>query len=126
MKLRLRGNSIRVRLDRRDIDRLTEHGRVDDAVCFGPGRTFSYAVEVGPAPRGRPTVHYTEGYLTLRIDPGDAEEWRAGDRVGFDHNQSVDGGAVRVLLEKDFACVDRPSEQEEDNAYAFPNPSVVC
>ena len=38
MKLRLRGNSIRVRLDRRDIERLIDEGRVDDAVRFEIGR----------------------------------------------------------------------------------------
>jgi hypothetical protein len=126
MKLRLKGNSIRVRLDRRDIERLIEKGRVDDAVRFGPELAFSYAVEAGLAPRGRPTAHYTVGCLTILIDPNDADEWLSGDRVGFDHQQPVDGGFVRVLLEKDFACIDRPTGDEADDAYAFPNPSATC
>jgi hypothetical protein len=126
MKLRLKGNSIRVRLDRRDIERLIDEGRVDDAVRFGPGLAFSYAVETGPAPRERPTAFYTAGRLLIRIDPEDAEEWLAGDRVGFDHQQPIDGGVVRVLLEKDFACIDRPLGEEADDAYAFRNPSAVC
>jgi hypothetical protein len=103
MKLRLRGNSIRVRLDRSDIERLNDEGRVDDAVRFGPGLAFSYAVEMGPAPHEYPRASYVAGRLLIRIDPEDAEDWLAGDRVGFDHQQPVDGGVVRVLLEKDFA-----------------------
>jgi hypothetical protein len=126
MKLRLRGNSVRLRLDRRDIERLTDKGRVDDAIRFGPGLVFSYAVEAGPAPRGYPMAHYTDGHLTICIDPDDADEWLAGDHVGFDHQQPVEGGVVRVLLEKDFACIDRPAGEEADDAYAFPNPSSVC
>ena len=126
MKLRLKGNSIRVRLDRRDIERLIDEGRVDDAVRFGPGLAFSYAVERGPAPRECPMASYTAGSLLIRIDPEDAEDWLAGDRVGFDHQQPVDGGVVRVLLEKDFACIDRPLGGEADDAYAFPNPPAVC
>jgi hypothetical protein len=126
MKLRLKGNSIRVRLDRRDIERLIDEGRVDDGVRFGPGLAFSYAVEAGPTPRGRPTAYYTVGCLTIRIDPDDAVEWLAGDRVGFDHEQPVDGGVLRVLLEKDFACIDRPTGEEADDVYAFPNPSADC
>ena len=126
MKLRLKGNSIRVRLDRRDIERLIDEGRVDDAVRFGPGLAFSYAVEMGAAPRERPRAFYAAGRLLIRIDPEDAEEWLAGDRVGFDHLQDVEGGVVRVLLEKDFACIDRPLGEEADDAYAFPNPSAVC
>jgi hypothetical protein len=126
MKLRLKGNSIRVRLDRRDLGRLIDEGRVDDAVRFGPGLAFAYAVEVGPAPRERPNASYADGRLTIRIDPEDAEGWLAGDRVGFDHQQPVDGGAVRVLLEKDFACIDRPPGEEPDDAFAFSNPALVC
>jgi hypothetical protein len=126
MKLRLKGNSIRVRLDRRDIERLIDKGRVDDAVRFGPGLAFSYAVEVGPAPHERPKASYNDGRLTIRIDPLDVEEWLAGDRVGFNHQQPVEDGVVRVLLEKDFACIDRPQGEEADDAYAFPNPSSVC
>jgi hypothetical protein len=126
MKLRLRGNSIRIRLDRRDIERLIDRGRIDDALRFGPGLAFSYAVEVGVAPRDRPKASYADGRLTIRIETEDAEEWLAGERVGFDHEQAVDGGVVRVLLEKDFACIDRPVGEEADDAYAFPNPSAVC
>jgi hypothetical protein len=126
MKLRLKGNSIRVRLDRRDIERLIDWGRIVDAVRFGPGQAFAYAVEVGKAPRDRPKASYADGRLTIRIDPEDAEEWLSGERVGFDHEQDVDGGVVRVLLEKDFACIDRPAGEEADDAYAFPNPTAVC
>ncbi|MDG3004342.1 DUF7009 family protein [Paludisphaera mucosa] len=126
MKLRLKGNSIRVRLDRRDLQTLLDEGRVEDALRFGPARAFSYAVELGPAPRERPTASYAADRLTIRIDPEDARAWRLGGRVGFDHAQAVDGGVVRVLLEKDFACLDRPPGQEADDAHAFPNPSTSC
>ncbi len=99
MKLRLKGDSIRVRLDRRDIEGLIERGRIDDAVRFGPGLAVWYAVEVGPAPRERPRASYADGRLTIRFDPEDAEGWLASERVGFDHQPVVDGGVVRVLLE---------------------------
>jgi hypothetical protein len=126
MRLRLRGNSIRVQLDRRDIERLIDEGLVDDAVRFGPGLAFSYAVGAGPTPRERPRVSYTDGRLAIQIDRVDVEQWLWGDRVGFDHEQPVEGSVVRVLLEKDFACIDRPLGEEADDAYAFPNPSAVC
>lgn len=126
MKLRLKGNSIRVRLDRRDIERLVDAGRVDDGIRFGPARAFSYAVEMGPAPRERPSASYNDGCLTIRIDPADAEAWLSSDRIGFDHQQPVEGGVVRVLLEKDLACIDRPPGEEADDAYAFPNPALSC
>jgi Family of unknown function (DUF7009) len=124
--LRLKGNSIRVRLDRWDIAGLLDIGWIEDAVRFGPGLAFSYAVQVGAAPSNRPIASYANGRLSIRIDGGDIEAWLTGDRVGFDHQQAVDGGVVRVLLEKDFACIDRPAGEGDEDAYAFPNPSAVC
>lgn len=126
MKLRLKGNSIRVRLDRRDIERLIGEGRVGDTVRFGPDMAFSYAVEMGSAPRERPSASYSDGCLTIRIDAADAETWHVSDRIGFDHQQAVEGGTLRVLLEKDLACLDRPPGEEADDAYAFPNPALSC
>jgi hypothetical protein len=126
MKLQLKGNSIRVRPGRRDFEGLIDRGRIDDAVRFGPGPAFSYAVELGEAPHERPEASYADGRLSIRINPGDAEGWLAGEGVGFDQEQFVDGGVARVFLEKDFACIDRPVGEEADDAYAFPNPTATC
>ncbi|WP_165227042.1 DUF7009 family protein [Aquisphaera insulae] len=126
MKLRIKGNSIRIRLDRRDLKALVEQGRVDDALRFGPDLAFTYAVAIGPAPRERPRASYEDGRLVIRILAEDAAGWLAGDRVGFDHRQDVDGGTIRVLIEKDFACIDRPAGEADDDAFAFPNPSLSC
>ena len=40
---------------------LIDRGRIDEAVRFGPGLAFSYAVEVGVAPRDRPKASYADG-----------------------------------------------------------------
>jgi hypothetical protein len=32
---------------------------------------------------------------------------------------------VRVLLAKDFACLNRPAGEESDDAWTFPEPSAV-
>ena len=128
MKLRIRGNSVRVRLDRKDLAELLEHGRVLDVLRFGPSsnHTFTYAVVAGSAPPGRPHAQYYAGLLVVTIDFGDAREWAAGEQVGFDHALAVEGGTVRVILEKDFACLDRPAADAVEDAWAFPNPLGVC
>lgn len=128
MKLRIRSNSVRVRLDQKDLTELGQRGRVMDVLRFGPrsNNLFTYAVTTGAAPAGRPTAAYSAGLLLVTIRADDVKEWAASDRVGFDHEQTVEGGTVRVVLEKDFACLDRPAEDAGDDAWAFPNPSTVC
>ena len=126
MKPRLKGNSICVRLDQRDTGNLLADGKIEDALRFGPGLQFSYAVELGPAPRERPRASYTAGRLTIQVDPRDAREWLDSVRVGFDHLQSVEGYFVRVHIEKDFACIDRPAGEAGDDEHAFPHPSAAA
>jgi Family of unknown function (DUF7009) len=129
MKLRLKGNSIRVRMDRKDLAELLGCGRTIDVVRFGPGpaRTFTYEVKLGTAPRNQPRADYIGGHLVVTINRDDAEAWLTGDRIGFDHRQLMDdGGAIRVIVEKDFACLDRPPGDEEEDAWAFPNPSSIA
>jgi hypothetical protein len=128
MKLRIRSNSVRVRMDRKDLAELLERGLVRDALHFGPGsaHTFTYAVMIGAAPLGSPRADYSSGLLVVTIDPVAAEMWAAGDRVGFDEEQAVGGDTVRVVLEKDSACLDRPADDAAEDAWAFLNPSAGC
>lgn len=128
MKLRIRSNSVRVRLDQKDLTELLERGRVVDVLRFGPGHehTFTYTVVTGAAPHDHPQAHYSNGLLVVTVDRADAELWSAGSQVGFDHEQPVESGTVRVILEKDFACSDRPEGDSAEDAWAFPNPSPVC
>ena len=126
MKLRIRGNSVRLRLDRKDLGELLQAGRVDDSVRFGPGQTFTYSIVMGSAESDRPRIDYIAGNLIITINHDDIRAWHGSDRVGFDHQQPVEGGAVRVMVEKDFACLDRPAGEEPDDAWAFPNPPTSC
>jgi hypothetical protein len=49
-----------------------------------------------------------------------ARAWANGDEVGFEGLV----GPLRVLVEKDYACLtERP---HEDDADAFPNPNKSC
>src|SRR5262245_28852119 len=106
MKLRIKGNSVRLRLDRRDLAELVDTGRVDDAVRFGPGanQALSYAVELGPDDCNRSHIRYSSGQLVATVDRDQAVAWQQSELVGFDHQQQVEGGVVRLIIEKDFAC----------------------
>lgn len=127
MKLRIRGNSVRIRLDTRDLVKLVTQGHTGDELRFGSraDQNLSYSVRIGTAPHNQPQMEYVAGRLTVTISRQDAEEWSLTDRVGFNHQQHTsDGETVRLLLEKDFACIDRAPGEEPDDAFAFPNPTA--
>ena len=46
--------------------------------------------------------------------------WASSDQVGIEGEQVIDNQtSLRILIEKDFACIDATDEQ---NADTFPNP----
>ncbi|HEX5832176.1 MAG TPA: hypothetical protein VFY16_14430 [Gemmatimonadaceae bacterium] len=123
MKLRIKGNTLRLRLTRSEVARLSDTGRVEDAIAFGaePGETLTYALEASP---DAPTVgaRLADGRITVRLPADAARRWVDTDQVGIEAEQRTGAGdreaALQILVEKDWACIDG----REVDADAFPNP----
>ncbi len=122
MKLRIRGDSIRLRLTQPEVKRFAADGRVEDGTSFGPDERFTYAIAFGGS-----TLSATLSNKGIEVlVPGDvARAWAEGDSVGIEGARDLGGGkTLRILVEKDFACLTkRPHEDDTD---AFPNPNDSC
>jgi hypothetical protein len=114
MKLRLQGNSVRLRLTRSEVERLRETGLVEESVDFGDGEVLAYRLqsrlEQGPA-----EAAFSQGIMTVSLSQETAQAWAVSDEVGV-YSQS---GALTISVEKDFRCLTRPREDERD---AYPHP----
>jgi len=126
MKLRIKGDSLRLRLGPSEIDRLLEDGRIAETVHFGPQpeAALTYAIELSHSADGL-SLLYERQQVTVLVSRERARAWADGDEVGIDGGVSVGNGRLTLLVEKDFACVDGPGEE---NADTFPNPKAgaVC
>jgi hypothetical protein len=121
MKLRLQFNSIRLRLKRGEVERLTNTRRVEEYICSGgdPAQVFHYVLEATDAVPS-PTAALAPGRLVVQIPAAEAVKWASTDQVGIEGEQGTDSQVnLRILIEKDFACIDGTDEQ---NADTFPNP----
>ena len=121
MKLRLKENSIRLRLLRSEVAALTEKGAVYETVQFGE-RIFTYSITSEDA--GGISAHFLADHILVKIPGTLARDWAENDTVSLEASQPVGGnGAVlKILIEKDFVCVSRP--EDPDNADAFPVLSI--
>jgi hypothetical protein len=73
-----------------------------------------------------PTVRYTEREITVLIPAGLADTWCSTDRVGIAERVSLGTfGSLDLIIEKDFACLDR-SEDENRDTFANPHAGAVC
>jgi len=122
MKLRLHANSIRLRLSQSDVLSLNEQGVAESAIDFGlAGGKFVYRL-VADENTASPAAEFFGNELVVRIPREKAIAWTNSDVVGLRGDQAADAGTVlRILVEKDFACVKpRPGEDDLDT---FPNPA---
>ncbi len=124
MKLRIRGNSLRLRLTRAEVDTLAAHGRVEDAVAFGPGETARLVYAIVARQDARSSADMQGRAITVTLPAALVRDWAVSEQVGIAHEQPIgEGGPLKVLVEKDFACL-APREGEGDES-AFPNPNAT-
>lgn len=118
MKIRIKGNSLRLRLSQSEIDSVKNEGRVSDSIDFGL-RKLIYTLQIIDQPAV--TASFEGEYIMVDVPPAIAEHWLQTDQVGIEAEQPLeDGEKLFILLEKDFQCLKaRPGEDEGD---LFENP----
>jgi hypothetical protein len=119
MKLRIRGNTLRFRLTQGEVESLAQGRAVQESVELG-GEPFVYEVipeEKAPALTARSSAWR----ISLVMPAGMAREWHGSQQVGKEGETAT---GCKLLIEKDFACL-QPRGPDED-ADAFPNPGTSC
>ena len=113
MKLRLVPDAVRLRLRRSDLTELLASGAVERSVQVGvlPADRLSYRLELHDG-ISTGELHPLSGGFCVRIPRPDAVVWSAGGEAGLCY---CTPWGVRLLIEKDFACLEpRPGESDHD------------
>jgi hypothetical protein len=122
VKLRIRENSVRIRLVRDEVERLGRGEAVSQVTQFSPGAALISEIEASDR-TASPAADFDEGRLVVRLPLSQASEWATSEQVGIRGEQSVGSGRVlEILVEKDFECL-HPGEEKTTGAY--PNPEAA-
>lgn len=119
MKLRLQGNSLRLRLTRSEVQLLRATGVVEEAVGFNVERPLIYRLEAS-SDEGQVSAAFRNGVIAVSVAPEAVALWAGSDEVGI----YARSGGVTISIEKDFRCLTRPLDDSERDAY--PNPLDEC
>jgi hypothetical protein len=126
MKLRIQGDSLRLRITPSEMKRFLSEGRIEETVHFAADASarLVYALEHSAAVEGV-AVRYVAGEVTVMLPSGQAREWAAGEETGVYGGVQVGSGLLEIAVEKDWACLDKSNGENEDT---FPNPNqgAVC
>ena len=120
MKLRIRDNSVRVRLTRGEVDALRDNGVVSARTGFPGGRDFQYLVESSPASVNI-AAFYSDNVVTVRLPETTVLAWANSEQVSIAGAQRLDDGEqLLILVEKDFECLAPREGEDESDMFAHP------
>ena len=115
MKLRIKGDSLRLRLTRGEVQRLADSGSVEEHVHITAQGVLVYRLQRVSA-RASLGATFANGVIEIQVSEQAADRWCTSDLVTLDHTQSVGSARVRIVVEKDWACLaPREDEDESDN-----------
>jgi hypothetical protein len=122
MKLRIKGDSLRLRVGPSEVQRFMDSGRVEETIHFAPGVHLTYALEHSAA-AGCISVFHRLNELTVIVPTSVAQAWAHGDDIGIYGAVPNGSGSLSLAVEKDFACLDSTHAGNHD---AYPNPKAAC
>ena len=113
MKLRINGNSIRLRLTPLEVESLGRDEKIIAHTVLLNG-LFSYEL------KGAEVWHaeVIGSTIAVSVPKNQLVDWGQNDLVGFEHEFE---NGLFVLVEKDFQCLHPRKHEQEDHLY--PNPA---
>lgn len=122
MKLRIKGNSIRLRLTQTEVKTFSTEGYVAETCAVGPIQlTYALKSEDMEAPL---SASFENNMLVVFMSSTLAATWYESPEVGYRHLAGTHAGEeLFLLVEKDFVCLDETFEDQSDN---YPNPNSTC
>jgi hypothetical protein len=115
MKLRLQGNSLRLRLTQKEVTELRYRGWVASLVEFLPGQELVYRLE-GSFHAESVTAAFDGHAIRVTVPTHVMTQWAESDQVSI---ETASRGSLHLLIEKDFQCLHSRGEQNRD-AYLHP------
>lgn len=133
MKLRIKGNSLRLRLLRGEVEQFGKTGRVSETIRFGalPETQLTYVLELDGQAQ-KIITQFADNKITVKIPDAAARNWVESDEVSLNSEQPIENdeqnsdseNVLKVLIEKDFVCLDGKAAQ--DNLDAFRHSTERC
>lgn len=120
MKIRIKGNTIRYRLTKSEVQTFCDTGYFSEQTEF-TAAIFSYELKAKKGISGL-EADYKNNIITVYFPDADKNNWAVNSIVGFDNTyKTAAGKELFLLVEKDFVCMDETIEDQSDN---YPNPKA--
>ena len=122
MKLRIRGDSIRLRLKRGEVDRVASGVSIEEHTHFA-GSTLTCRLEACDDTEF--SACFVDDTIVVRVPNTNVSVWAGSDEVSLYSEQAMtESGCLSILIEKDFSCLEPGHHRDcEDDEDTFPHPA---
>lgn len=114
MKLRIKGNSLRLRLSKTEVQKLVEEGEVFESAHI-MNETFVYGAKLGGNEGIEASLVQNRIIVSLQRDM--VTNWDKNEEVGFE--ATTDQGLL-IVVEKDFQCLNHREGEDESDLHINP------
>ncbi len=118
MKIRIKGDTIRLRLSQTEVDEIAQLKPVIETTHFAASE-LRYCLTTHE--KSATQAVFENNQITVYINCDIAKQWASTDQVGIETDSSV---TPSVLVEKDFQCL--TVREGEDESDLFTNPNTSC
>ena len=118
MKIRILDDSIRLRLDRGEVDQIASGAAVAGETRFPSGASFGYALRAGGQ-----AAHAEFGPqgIVVTLPTERLSNWAGVDEdVSIREELALADGGLKILVEKDFECLEPREGESQANRFANP------
>jgi hypothetical protein len=125
MKLRIKGNSIRLRLSQTEVYGFEKNAKTEDSISFG-SRRLTYVL-IADKEAAETRARFENERIEILVPASIAEQWTRTSQIGFSAEQKLsDNETLKILVEKDFACLTVREGEDESDAFPHPNVGQTC
>lgn len=117
MKIRIKGNTVRYRLTKSEVQQMKIKGFVEENTIF-PLNTFTYKL-IAQKGIDKLEAEFLYHTITLFMPEKEAKTWFDSDRITYRNTFEK----LTLIVEKDFVCLDHTDEDQSDN---YENPNKTC
>jgi hypothetical protein len=121
MKIRIKDNSVRFRLTKSEVQKLCTENYIEAKTEFNT-TTLLYAIQVKDIEWL--DADFANEKITLLFPKTFAITWETNEIITHENYITLNNGnQLKLLLEKDFVCLDHTTEDQSDN---YENPNKTC
>ncbi|MGA8029244.1 MAG: hypothetical protein WB992_19055 [Bryobacteraceae bacterium] len=115
MKLRFRENSLRLRLNRHEVEALARGATLEERIQFPGDARILYLLET--TAKLKAEAWFRDGVIGVSAPETQVKEWAAGESIGMYFELPASASLLRIAIEKDLECVDGLAEERDPDAF---------